>query len=308
MLNNITSKIINFCIISSILLLINSCAYFRLKELDKYTFSENDIYDLISKEYKDFAKFELYEMHDELDANYFAFKSINTLKTKKITLENPLNWKIPNDSKEIAKKEYQKLKTLLSNNIIFKHPKITSNLVIGFDCWLEQLEENWQTEDIKNCKDKYTIAYNKLLNFINASTIVENEETINTSSDLQLNEKKSNIFQGKKEKTVIVYFNHDSYKLDIVQKNKLDDFIFNFLKKNKSPVIIYGHTDTKGSKNYNLELSKKRATYVYEYFKTMEVYNKLILKSYGENYPVVNTGDEVKEERNRRAEIIINYQ
>ena len=99
MLSNITSKIINFFVISSILLLINSCAYFRLKELDKYTFSENDIYDLISKEYKDFAKFELYEMHDELDANYFAFKSINTLKTKKIILENPLNWKIPNDSK-----------------------------------------------------------------------------------------------------------------------------------------------------------------------------------------------------------------
>ena len=115
-------------------------------------------------------------------------------------------------------------------------------------------------------------------------------------------------FKGNKEKTVIVYFNHDSYKLDAVQKNKLDDFIFNFLRKNNSPVIIYGHTDTKGSKNYNLVLSKKRATYVYEYFKTMEVDNKLILKSYGENYPVVNTGDEVKEKRNRRAEIIINYQ
>ena len=60
MLINITSKIINFFVISSILLLINSCAYFRLKELDKYTFSENDIYDLISKEYKDLTRIEFY--------------------------------------------------------------------------------------------------------------------------------------------------------------------------------------------------------------------------------------------------------
>ena len=40
----------------------------------------------------------------------------------------------------------------------------------------------------------------------------------------------------------------------------------------------------------------------------MGVANKIILKSYGEDYPVVDTGDEIKEERNRRAEIIINYQ
>ena len=308
MLNNITSKIINFILISCILLLINSCAYFRLKELDKYSFSENDIYDLISKEYKDFAQFELYEMHDELDANYFAFKAINTLKTKKIILENPSNWKIPHGSKEEAKKEYLKLKTLLTDAIIFKYPKITANLVIGYDCWLEQLEENWQSEDIKNCKDKYTIAYNNLFSFINTATIIENKETTNAKSDLQLKEKKSNILKDKKTKTVIVYFNHDSYKLDLVEKNKLDDLIINYLKKNNSPAIIYGHTDTKGSKSYNLILSKKRALDVYEYFKTMGVDNKIILKSYGENFPVVDTGDEVKEERNRRAEIIINYE
>ena len=78
--------------------------------------------------------------------------------------------------------------------------------------------------------------------------------------------------------------------------------------KNNSSVIIYGHTDTKGSKRYNLILSKKRATNVHEYFKTMGVNNKLILKGYGENYPVVDSGDEIKEKRNRRAEIIINYQ
>ena len=31
---------------------------------------------MVSKEYKEFANFELYEMHDEIDANYFAYKAI----------------------------------------------------------------------------------------------------------------------------------------------------------------------------------------------------------------------------------------
>jgi len=307
LLKNITSKIFNFFIVSSILLLINSCAYFKLKKLDKYSFSENNVYDLISKEYKDFAKFELYEMHDELDANYFAFKAINTLKTKEIKIEDPLDWNIPEDSKEEAKKEYKKINALLNDNIIFKYPKITANLVIGYDCWLEQLEENWQLEDIKNCKIKYTNAYNQILSSSNSSHEVENEKIVNTKLDLQSKGKKTYIFKEKKEKTVIVYFNHDSFKLEPAQKNKLDDFIFNFLKKNNNPIIIYGHTDTKGSKNYNLILSQKRANSVYEYFNTMGVVNKIMLKSYGENYPIINTGDEVKEEKNRRAEIIINY-
>ena len=86
MKNNIAHKIINFLLISTFLLLINSCAYFRLKELDKHNFSEDNIYDLVSKEYKEFAYSELYEMHDELDANYFAFKANNILKTKIIRI------------------------------------------------------------------------------------------------------------------------------------------------------------------------------------------------------------------------------
>ena len=91
--NSIVHKIINFLLISTFLLLINSCAYFRLKELDKHNFSQDNIYDLVSKEYKEFAYSELYEMHDELDANYFAFKAINILKKKIIQIENTKNWR-----------------------------------------------------------------------------------------------------------------------------------------------------------------------------------------------------------------------
>ena len=48
-------------------------------------------------------------MHDELDANYFAFKANNILKTKIIRIENPKNWKIPDNYENEAKKNIKKL-------------------------------------------------------------------------------------------------------------------------------------------------------------------------------------------------------
>ena len=35
-----------------------------------------------SKKYLDFSKYELYEMHDEIDANYFAYKASLSLNEK----------------------------------------------------------------------------------------------------------------------------------------------------------------------------------------------------------------------------------
>ena len=89
MKKNILSKLSNF-LTGVILLFINSCAYFKLKELENYDFTEENIYNLVSEEYKNLAYYEYYEMYDELDANYFALKSLEILN-KNINIENPKN-------------------------------------------------------------------------------------------------------------------------------------------------------------------------------------------------------------------------
>ena len=306
MKNNIVNKIISFLLISTFLILINSCAYFRLKELDKHNFSQDNIYDLVSKEYKDFAYSELYEMHDELDANYFAFKANNILKTKIIRIENPKNWKIPDYYENEAKEEYKKISSLLKEELTFQYPKLVANLVSGYDCWLEQIEENWQIKDIENCKNKFTNAYKKILasEASNQSIGKKQKPEINSSSVSENN--KSYLIKGDKTKSVLVFFNFDSHKLSITEKDKLDNYISTLIKIDSNPIIIYGHTDTKGSKKYNLILSEQRALSVSKYFKQKGLNNKLIIKSYGEDYPLIITGDNVEEEKNRRVEVITN--
>ena len=306
MKNSIVHKIINFLLIGTFLLLINSCAYFRLKELDKYNFSQDNIYDLVSKEYKEFAYSELYEMYDELDANYFAFKANNILKTNIIRIENPNNWKIPDNYENEAKEEYKKINSLLKEEFTFQYPKLVAKLVSGYDCWLEQIEENWQIKDIEYCKNKFTNAYKKILASEASKQSIGKKQKpeINSSSVSEKN--KSYFIKGDKTKSVLVFFNYDSHKLSITEKDKLDNYISTSIKSDSNPIIIYGHTDTKGSKKYNLILSEQRALSVSKYFRKKGINNKLIIKSYGEDYPLIITGDNVEEENNRRVEVIIN--
>ena len=306
MKNSIVHKIINFFLISTFLLLINSCAYFRLKELDKHNFSQDNIYDLVSKEYKEFAYSELYEMYDELDANYFAFKANNILKTKKIRIENPKNWKIPDNYENEAKEEYKKISTLLKEEFTFQYPKLVAKLVSGYDCWLEQIEENWQIKDIEYCKNKFTNAYKKILASEVSKQSISKKQKSEISSSSVSEKNKSYFIKGDKTKSVLVFFNYDSHKLSITEKDKLDNYISTLIKSDSTPIIIYGHTDTKGSKKYNLILSEQRALSVSKYFRKKGINNKLIIKSYGEDYPLIITGDNVEEENNRRVEVIIN--
>ena len=306
MKNSIVHKIINFLLISTFLLLINSCAYFRLKELDKHNFSQDNIYDLVSKEYKEFAYSELYEMHDELDANYFAFKANNILKTKIIRIENPKNWKIPDNYENEAKEEYKKISSLLKEEFTFQYPKLVAKLVSGYDCWLEQIEENWQIKDIEYCKNKFTNAYKKILASEISKQSISKKQKSEISSSSVSEKNKSYFIKGDKTKSVLVFFNYDSHKLSITEKDKLDNYISTIIKTDSNPIIIYGHTDTKGSKKYNLILSEQRALSVSKYFRKKGINNKLIIKSYGEDYPLIITGDNVEEENNRRVEVIIN--
>lgn len=306
MKNSIVHKIINFLLISTFLLLINSCAYFRLKELDKHNFSQDNIYDLVSKEYKEFAYSELYEMHDELDANYFAFKANNILKTKIIRIENPKNWKIPDNYENEAKEEYKKISSLLKEEFTFQYPKLVAKLVSGYDCWLEQIEENWQIKDIEDCKNKFTNAYKKILASEVSKKSISKKQKSEISSSSVSEKNKSYFIKGDKTKSVLVFFNYDSHKLSITEKDKLDNYISTLIKTDSNPIIIYGHTDTKGSKKYNLILSEQRALSVSKYFRKKGINNKLIIKSYGEDYPLIITGDNVEEEKNRRVEVIIN--
>jgi outer membrane protein OmpA-like peptidoglycan-associated protein len=71
-------------------------------------------------------------------------------------------------------------------------------------------------------------------------------------------------------------------------------------------ISVVGHTDTVGDKRYNYQLSLKRAMTVSALLTAKGVAPSIIdTASHGKDNPLVPTGDQVPEPRNRRVEVTV---
>jgi outer membrane protein OmpA-like peptidoglycan-associated protein len=85
------------------------------------------------------------------------------------------------------------------------------------------------------------------------------------------------------------------------------DKLADFLKKHPNrSVLVEGHTDSVGSDEYNLDLSKKRADAVKNALVAKGVgEERIATKGYGEKYPVASNNTSDGRQLNRRVEVVI---
>jgi len=78
-----------------------------------------------------------------------------------------------------------------------------------------------------------------------------------------------------------------------------------WLRKNPSiNVVLEGHADERGTREYNLALGQRRAESVADYLESRGINrSRLVIKSYGEESPAVSESNERAWARNRRVEI-----
>jgi len=113
----------------------------------------------------------------------------------------------------------------------------------------------------------------------------------------------SDVLEGGDLRRFFLYFN----SRDFVNEDENLFKIINFLSIKKDAYIqIIGHTDTKGTANYNAELAQKRAEVVAKKIKDSGIeYLYIKVDSYGEYNLAVKTADGVSEAQNRRVEVLI---
>ena len=108
------------------------------------------------------------------------------------------------------------------------------------------------------------------------------------------------------EVTQTVYFAFDDYSLNSDgqgQLNKLGEFL---KTSGKAVVQIEGHTDERGSVEYNLALGQRRAQSAKNYLVQLGVdASRLPTMSYGEEKPAVEGHDESAWAKNRRDEFVL---
>jgi outer membrane protein OmpA-like peptidoglycan-associated protein len=103
-----------------------------------------------------------------------------------------------------------------------------------------------------------------------------------------------------------IFFDTDKYDLKETSVVELEHLVA-FLKNNPGiGVQISGHTDSIGSAEYNLTLSRNRAKAVVDYLTDQNIAPKrLTFLGYGDQHPVADNTTEQGRALNRRTEVMI---
>jgi peptidoglycan-associated lipoprotein len=101
----------------------------------------------------------------------------------------------------------------------------------------------------------------------------------------------------------IVYFDFDKSDLTSDSFEVLKENATYLSKKSSLKIVVEGHTDNRGTAEYNLSLGQRRALKVKDYYvKFGIVPNRIATISYGREKPIIDENNEVAWSKNRRAE------
>ena len=102
-----------------------------------------------------------------------------------------------------------------------------------------------------------------------------------------------------------LYFNSNMNEMAPEMRQKLE-LLAKVLSESGAIVEVRGHTDLKGSDEYNLRLSRERAEMVKGYLIERGVRrDKIFARGYGEKFPLCHEDSENCDVLNRRVEIVV---
>ncbi|HHI77009.1 MAG TPA: OmpA family protein, partial [Gammaproteobacteria bacterium] len=103
-----------------------------------------------------------------------------------------------------------------------------------------------------------------------------------------------------------VSFDFDSARIKPAFRHSLDKLADVLRKYNRTVVHIVGHTDSTGSADYNLDLSRRRAEVVADYLASRGVpRDRLRTEGRGESEPRASNATAAGRQLNRRVEIYV---
>ena len=105
-----------------------------------------------------------------------------------------------------------------------------------------------------------------------------------------------------------VYFGYDSAQIRPSESGAIEEVAAHLRQNPSNGLIIEGHCDERGSREYNMALGERRALAVRAYLVGLGVEGaRLQTKSYGEEKPATTGHDEAAWQQNRRAEFVLFY-
>ena len=102
-----------------------------------------------------------------------------------------------------------------------------------------------------------------------------------------------------------IYFEHDSTQINTQGQSALNAHAEYLSLNPNQQIILEGHTDESGTRDYNLSLGERRAQAVADFLSASGVSSQQIeIRSYGEESPVSIEQSESARQLNRRVELL----
>ena len=277
------SRITAYVVVGVAALALGGCAS-NLEDAQMAEATGSDFQMGLIEGYKKLADMEAAEA-DWKDARVFADRVLAVASGADVMPESPSARALPADSKLEVEIAQARLETIMDDGGREKAGKATAMAQVGFDCWLQELEENFQPGDIANCKAMFQ----------------EGASAAEAALKPKPKPKPKPVDMGPWE----VYFAWDSAAITGAAQQEINKAYTSFRKVKGSTVNISGHTDTSGSSKYNQKLSEMRAKAVYEVF-TLDLLvpeDSVSTTAMGEGGLAIKTPDNTREVLNRRVVI-----
>jgi OmpA-OmpF porin, OOP family len=236
----------------------------------------------LAKEYSDYSA-QLSAWGDWTDSDYFARKSITTATRGETPPEAESNWAIPLEYpfgfRTMLRDARAKLVAALDAGGRQSKPQIAAVAQARYDCWVERMEDDWQSAKDGECRKQFEAALCQLTG-----------QCVAPVGAHQFN----------------IYFEFDRANLTVDARKIIGDIIAEVQKDKATQVILVGKADLTGSDPYNMGLSLRRADAVKAALVAGGIPAGAIQATgVGYHQPPVPTPMGVREPRNRVVQVTI---
>lgn len=216
----------------AIALSLTGCAEYELRKLHNMEPQGSEFTQALTTEYKHFSTHEQREFFDTGDVEHFAMKGQKAAMGEEVEPEMLENWELPASVMPELKAARARLMSALTCQGREKAPKLSAAAQASFDAWVEQVSEKWQMHHIRHARLSFYENMRKI------------EEIICP-------------LEGAPQ--FHVHFALGSANVGAKGAAEVGKAAVSAGTNCHCKVFLTGHTDASASRNFNLELSKKRA-------------------------------------------------
>ena len=233
---------------------------------------------------------------DYRDSDNFAIRASAAAVDRPVDPEAMASRRLPTNKTAELSEARARLMAALAAGARDMAPIQAASAQVGFDCWMQEQEENRQPDHIAQCRSGFMQA------LLKAEAAVKPPPMAKAPPPPRMKA----VTPKKMTQKFVIYFAFDSSKITPDSKRIIAQAIDAAKNLKAKSVHVSGHTDRAGPVAYNDKLSKIRAIAVADSFKGGGVPGGILgLESFGEKVNAVKTGPNVAEPRNRRVEITI---